>query len=487
MNREQLLDAIRARLARYTTTGDPRPILARAAVREAEQLLALVPDPGRDVDVCYVVGGLYWCRWGEQGNGQDTSDFRGTIELMVHVHRDRPELVPQMLADMFDRSGHTTGALRAGAASNEGNRLFELHQRTGDRAALDQAITLLRQAAHAPGRDPDRHLHDAMGFSIALHRAVQLDNDPRVAGELVAWLYDVLADEPAEPADFLALLVSALTYRFAATEDPEDLDDAVTAGARLFATTEDPAHRGTVCMAGGLWLRHHENPGRTREVAELALACLDSVPVTSQDRVIHLGTVVAGLMEVVEREPALLDRTVELCREFSTKPGADPVSGRQGLLFTLRRRYQARQQPADLDECVDLGRRVVDALAAGDPERWPQLDALSADLGARFRVTDRREDLDQAIALGRQVVAAAPQVQYVNNLAAWLADRCQLTDDTADLEEAVALLRRAVASSPQDPQPVRNLAAVLELKHRRTGEFAALDESRSLHRRAAGL
>ncbi|MEV0810576.1 hypothetical protein [Micromonospora sp. NPDC050200] len=487
MNRDQLLDAIRARLARYTTTGDTRPILEPAAAREADRLLASVANPERDIDVCYVVGGLYWCRWGEQGNGQDTPDFQRTIELMVHVHRERPELVPRMLADMFDRTGHTTSALRAGAASNEGNRRFEEHQRTGDRAALDEAVALLRQAARAPGRDPDRQRHDAMMFSLALHQVAQLDNDPQAATELISWLREVLADEPPDPAHFLALLVSALTYRFAATRDPTDLDDAVTTGSRLFAMTEEPSHRGAVCMAGGLWLRHNGHPERIGEVAGLTLACLASGPTAGQEWVAQLSTVLAGLLEVVDREPALLDRTIELCREFSTSVGADPMSGRQGLLMALRQRYQARSWPGDLDECIDLGRWVVGTLRTDDPAYQSQVAGLSVDLGNRFRTTDRRKDLDEAIALGRQLVAATPQWEDLNNLAAWLADRYQLTGDVADLEEAVTLLRRVVAAGPAEAGPLRSLAAVLELKHHRTGEFAALDEARSLYRRAAEL
>ncbi|MGY0007117.1 tetratricopeptide repeat protein [Micromonospora sp. I033] len=487
MNRDQLLDAIRARLARYTTTGDTRPILEPAAVREAERLLASVTDPGRDIDVCYVVGGLYWCRWGEQGNGQDTPDFQRTIELMVHVHRERPELVPRMLADMFDRTGHTTSALRAGAASNEGNRLFDEHQRTGDRATLDEAVALLRQAARAPGRDPDRRRHDAMMFSLALHQMVQLDSDAQAAMELVSWLREVLADEPPDPADFLALLVSALTYRFAVTHDPTDLDDAVTTGSRLFALSDEPSHRGAVCMAGGLWLQHNGHPEHTGEVAELTLACLASGPVASEERLAQLSTVLPGLLAVVHREPALLDRTIELCREFTSSAGADPMSGRQGLLMALRQRYRERIRSGDLDECVELGRWVVGTLPADDPAYRSHLAGLAVDLGDRFRATDSREDLDEAIALGRQLVADAPQWEDLNNLAAWLADRYQLTGEVADLEESVALLRRVVAAGPAQAGPLRSLAAVLELKHHRTGEFAALDEARSLYRRAAEL
>jgi hypothetical protein len=478
---------VRARITRYTSSGDTQAILEPAAARDAEQLLALVPDPGQDIDVCYAVGCLYWCRWVEQGNGQDTPDFQRTIDLMIHVHRDEPDLVPRMLADMFDRTGHTTGALRAGAASNEGNRLFEEHGRTGDRATLEEAIALLRQAAHSPDTDPDRQLGNAMAFSLALHQAVQLDGDPRVADELIDWLDDVLADEPPDPADFLGLLVSALTYRFGATRDPADLDDAVTTGRRLSAVTQKPLHRGTVCMAGGLWLQHNGNSPQAGEIAELALACLASAPAGHPNRLYYLGEILPGLATVIDLDPALVDRAIGLYREFCGTQGADQVSGRRGLLVMVRRRYQSRLEPSDLDECVNLGRWVLDALPHDDPARWDQTDALSTDLGHRFRATDHLADLDEAIALGRQLVGAVPEARYVNNLAAWLADRCQLTGDMATLEEAVGLLRRAVATTRGDALLLRNLAAVLELKHHRTGEFAALDEARALTRRAAGL
>jgi tetratricopeptide (TPR) repeat protein len=487
VRREQLINAISQRIARYTNEGDRQSILAPAAVREAEELLALTPDPAGDIDVCYFVGGLYWCRWGEQGNGQDSPDFRRTIDLMVHVHRERPELVPRMLADLFDKGGATTGALRAGAASNEGKRLFEEHQRTGDRPTLDEAVALLRKAAHSADTDPERRLHNAMAFALALHRTFQLDGDPRVAGELISWLRGVLAGKPSEPTGFQGLLVSALTYRFAATSDPKDLDDAVAEGERLFAATDEAHLRSTVCMATGLWLQHNGNSERAAEVAELALACLAPSPVGSEDRIVQASTVVTGLMAAIDREPALVDPAIDLYRELSTSAGADSANARRGLLIALRHRYQARALPADLDECVGLGRWAVAAVPASDPAHWSEADALSTDLGTRFRATDRREDLDEAIALGRQVVAAAPEGSYINNLAAWLADRYQVTDDPADLEEAVELLRRAVAADPASAGPLRNLATALELKHRRTGEFAALDEAQALYRRAASL
>src|SRR3712207_1641269 len=202
MRKDELLDAIAARINRYTDSGDTRAILEPAAVREAEELLALVGDPASDTEVCYLVGGLYWCRWGETANGQPTPDFERTVDLMIHVHRDRPEQVPAMLAEMFDRSGHTTNALRAGAASNEGDRLWAEYQQTGDRATLDQAIPFLREAAHMPGVDPERRLHNAMGLALALHQALQLDGDPDVADELIAWLEHLLDNDPSTPPDF---------------------------------------------------------------------------------------------------------------------------------------------------------------------------------------------------------------------------------------------------------------------------------------------
>lgn len=225
----------------------------------------------------------------------------------------------------------------------------------------------------------------------------------------------------------------------------------------------------------------------TRQVADLALACLASVPRTEPLRVHHLRAVVTGLLAVTDQVPDLLDPAIDLLREFVATPGTDPLNARQGLLAALRERYEAQGAPHDLDEAVTLGRQVMDALPPDHPDRWPAVDEFATYLGKRFRSTDRLDDIAEAISLGRQVVAASPQPRHVNNLGAWLVDRYQVTHDLSDLDEAVDLLRRAVAASPTDAGVIRNLAVALELKYHRTGEFAALDESRHLHRRAAGL
>jgi hypothetical protein len=495
-SRRQLLDSLRDRITRYTTTQDPRTIFDPEAVREADRLVALLPDPGTDVEVCYTVGGLYWCRWGGAGRGRD-SDLEQAVRFMAYVHRDRPDWVPSMLADMLDQAGYTTAAMRAGALATEGRQLLEEHARTGERTTLDRASDILARAAGSPEADPDARLQAALGYAVAQARVLDLDLDRRTADGLVSFLRGVLAEHPRGAqgmADFGALLVSTLTRRSAMTRDRADLDAALDQASWLLPaisrTTADlrASLTGTLCSAAALWLQTTGASSEIARVATLADTCLAGIPAGHPYRGHHLGTIAAGRVVAYEQtgDATHLDRAVNLVREFLATPGADQVNGRAGLLVALRHRARHTGGPADLDVCIDLGRQVV----ADTPGNAERLDELAADLGTRFRAGGDAADLDEAVELSRRAVGAAPGTdsRLLGNLAAWLTERYQVTGDAADLDEAVTLMRRAVAAggvgSGRAAQ-LRNLAAALELVFRRTGEFAARDESRELRRRAA--
>ena len=124
------------------------------AVAELTALLETVPDPAADLEIAHAAGWLHWLRYLVLDPGDDQQDLADALALFVPVYQTRPDAVPDQVRTHFGRLAASDDPQ---AVADRAATLLQETLRTGDRAALNTAIDLLRQAVAAtPADHPDR-------------------------------------------------------------------------------------------------------------------------------------------------------------------------------------------------------------------------------------------------------------------------------------------------------------------------------------------
>jgi tetratricopeptide (TPR) repeat protein len=207
----------------------------------------------------------------------------------------------------------------------------------------------------------------------------------------------------------------------------------------------------------------------------------------------------AGAYQRFERTGAVpdIDSAIVLwlrALEVIPRDDTDRTEIQTNLSYVLRiRSGLAPALPGCLDMAVDLGRRAVDAIPAGHPQRAAYLCNLSAALAERFQRTNKPSDLDQAMEAAEQAADVAPagsvaQGACLSNLAAAYGSRYIQSGKLSDADLAVTLCRRAVdAVRPEASQRagfLTNLGLALLIRCVRAGQLSDLDEGIEASREA---
>jgi hypothetical protein len=235
--RERQLARVLARLQRFFNDQDPTAVLDPEAVAEVEALVATVPDPTADVEIAYAAGWLHWARYLVLDVGDDQQDLAAALALFASVYQSDPDAVPDQVRALFDENRSVSPDTPEAQAAHAVTLLGEV-LRTGDRAALNAAIDLLRQAlAATPTDHPDRagYLSNLGGaLQTRFERTgAQTDLDAAIDAGRAA-VAATPTDHP-DRAGYLSNLGGALRIRFERTGAQADLDAAVDAGRAAVA------------------------------------------------------------------------------------------------------------------------------------------------------------------------------------------------------------------------------------------------------------
>ncbi|MEV6829459.1 CHAT domain-containing protein [Amycolatopsis sp. NPDC051102] len=327
-----------------------------------------------------------------------------------------------------------SGPHRASVLLTHAIALTSRFERTGNPADLDAAVAA-GEEAHATGAPDhfDRATWDSDLASALVTRYVNrgdrrdLDTAVRLARRAAA------ADHP-DRGRLLSNLAYTLRIRAAATEDPADFDEAVSAGEEAVASLPDG------------------RPGRSGYLVNLASALAARSERTGST---------ADLDEAVARSREAL---TQISEAHADHPG---LLNNLGLI--LSRRFDRLGRLADVDEAVALARRAVDDVPAEHQDRPAYLTNLGTSLRSRHRRTHSAEDLDDAVEVSRAAAAALPPGHtalggYLSNLGNTLRARFDLAGDPDDLAAALVAAERAVAHAASDverAQFLSNFSAVL--------------------------
>ncbi|MER7014469.1 CHAT domain-containing protein [Saccharopolyspora sp. NPDC000359] len=329
---------------------------------------------------------------------------------------------------------------RARALADLGDALQARAESTGERADLDEAIDLHRQAAD-------------------------------------------LATGDAARADFLCRLGLALQVRFDRTGLPEDIDESIARGREAVTIAASP--KAQFALASGLATRFH----RSTELAELDEA-IDLLRSAATSDVPSLPVILANLTTALWSRFEHVGRTADLeaavesgRRAVAAAPEGHPdhAACLTTLSTALRLRAQSTGSTEDVVEAVGHLRRI----AASNPGPDAQY-ALATALISHAYQPDRIDPLDEAIDLLRQASAhpRGPRDKCLSSLVLALRVRHSHSGDRQDLDEAIAVGHEAIGEHASAAARFE-LATVLRTRFERTGELSDLDDAIEQYAQAA--
>jgi tetratricopeptide (TPR) repeat protein len=511
------------------------PFLEPDAVEEIRELTALLDDDDDNLRSRFLLGWAHWYHHIGLPQRQDQSELADAVEmfipwfvagrepqtfpgelrpalagLSVRIAEARLEYLKEYAADL-DRIASVAGLWQRIVAAtpesdpdlpqrltNLANALMTRHERTGERADLDEAISHLRRALVAvPVGDPNRayvltNLGGALirSFGDSGHRA---DLDEAI-GHLRDGLALTVPDDQVLP-ERLSNLASALQARFERVGELTDLDEAVVRLRQAAAAMPagSPNRAGVLDNLGTALRARFDRTAVEADLDQSIRYLHEALTVATPhdpDRVHILNNYGNALETRFERTGALgdLDDAITHLQEAATLTPLDHPERKDCLSNTanaLRTRFDRLGVQADLDEAVSDLRLSVAATPPDSPD-WPgALSNLAASLLTQFWRTGVPADLDEAISSLHQALFATPadhpdRPGRLSNLAVALQSHFHLRGTVAavELDEAVASLESAMADvTGDDPRLVShrfNLASVLLDRFDRAGARADL-------------
>jgi CHAT domain-containing protein len=388
------------------------------------------------------------------------------------------------------------GAHDPWAASNLSNALLALFKRTGDQAALEEAITVGRAAADAAA-DPGPEAAALSNLSGALKSSYQLTGNIAPLEEASAALRRGISVAPdaSMRGVLLANLSDALEKLYARNDDPDVLREAAATlrdglGLRMSA---GPVPAQEFARLANLLRITYERTGDSEALVEaIAIARrLASGAPSGPQRAGFLSNLGLFLCQRYEQtgEESLLAEALEAHRAAIAGSAAGQPERAMILRSadrTLGIGYDRTSDPALLEERVQAHRGLLEELPDGDPRRSEELLGIAEFLRLLAQVSADAATFDAMIDTLREAVAAAPaghpmRLAAVTNLGVALQARYAGSSDTAAISGAVGALREAVAGTPEGdpgrPALQTTLAQALQTLYEATGDLAHLEEA----------
>ncbi|MFI5955299.1 CHAT domain-containing protein [Cryptosporangium sp. NPDC051539] len=377
-------------------------------------------------------------------------------------------------------------------------------ERTGDTAALEEAITLARGALRATGGQPFASTVVRLRLAAALTLRHAWFGDETALDEILGLTRDALA--AVEPDDLLFAQASlfrggAFYWRYLGTGLRSDLDAAI--GHLEDAVRTTPAGRADLGSALGLLgqsLVERGNLDVSRADHDRALRllgrALESTPPDGVLAVLVLVYAGTGHLCRFLRFGTYDDLSASIATYREALRHTDDDYPRRhdamgGLAFALTLRASWSGALADLEEALLASRGALRALPTSHISYSLMAISTMAVLCSRGRRLERAQDFTDAVAIGYTALAAADAGHYADarwfvriSLTNALLDRGSALEDARDLDSAADLTADLLALMPADhvlrPTVAGIRALVLVRLFRTSRDDALLDAAPEL-------
>jgi tetratricopeptide (TPR) repeat protein len=488
---EELLAAVRARLAAVTAAQDPARLYEPGAVAEAEALAAAIREAEsggqRSIEARYQLGFYHWYRSlalaGEECLRETELATANFLPLFADPSRPVPG-VPKVLLPTLAR--HTI--------------LIALAD-----IPVDLKVGLWRRVLDVTDdQDPD-YPGRMVSLGLALQERSRVVADAADLNEaigLVRRALDLTAVDSDLRAMYLASLTSMLTALWdragssTCSEAGDALDEAVEIGRAAAAAVraDDPIRGAVVSLYGVALLKHAARTGSLATIDELITIMREATQSASGEHGQRLSLLASAFRARFEHtdDSAALQAAIGTYRDAVDVISPDDP-GRPGVLAglssCLRLRFGRTGAADALAEAVAVGEAAVREVTADTPDRGMCLTSLGVALLARFDRFGSIADLIRAAHVTREAAtitgeAAADRAIWLSNLSVAMQTLAEHTDDAEALAEAVSAARRALDLTPpvdiNRPGRESNLLIALKDLFQRTGDRDALEEAIAL-------
>ncbi|MGW7719188.1 CHAT domain-containing protein [Streptomyces chartreusis] len=355
----------------------------------------------------------------------------------------------------------------AGYLSTLSTGLMDLHIRTGDLDALGEAVSTGRQsleAGPATGTDDSAQALYAFRLAQALHAWHERVDDMEALDESITLLRDAVAKNlPGDRPSFGFALSSALQARHERVNDPKALQEAIDLGREALEAT--PAgHPDRWSSLGGLanaLLVSYKQSGQQAALEEAIGLYREAVARTLDHKGRATALSAVGIALRVRYDAtgdlASLDDAIDKLREAAQAAyPQDPA--KPGFLTNLSHalvvRYRRVPHEETIEEAIEEGRAAVGIVSPDDPRKTGLLVNLGSALMAQHAQTGDLSPLLEAPTVLSEAAARTPDESphrgmVLSQLGSVLRTIYQHTGDTHALAEAVRLEREATDVTPE--------------------------------------
>ena len=425
--RDQLLEFIYARLARYSQWEDASDILDEDLRTKALELLRLVGQQTTDLQAVAAAASVFWLRFRLLPEGQDEEDLQLAIDLYRVIHQVSPEAVPPELRSAMLSQGPVSGAVRVDPEMAYGGLLIYLNAAldAGDAMKVSACLEVMQRLLDAMPADHPARPEIVAALAAGRGGLYQLTNNPTDLDAEISILQSCTDDSDRTDSNFasqLQLLGDALEQRFGRAGEPADLDAAIRARQRTLALTAagDPDRERRAYHLGTLLLTRAGRAGQLNDLDE-GIEALQAACTTTRDEgpdrcrwLYELGN---GLLERYNRKygPADLDAAITA---YADALGATDTSSPLYALYAvhaahaLQQRFNLRDDLTDCDAAIRTLRRALSEQATTqlpDDLRAAHLGALGVALHERYLAVGDIKDI-QAAADGFRAAASSGHV-----------------------------------------------------------------------------
>ncbi len=339
------------------------------------------------------------------------------------------------------------------------------------RVMMQDLFTLLRRArrgANAPASEESEEVLQSGVEKLVGYERTGDARDLAAAHAIFAKALQVDADPDSPMLPYYHAVV--LLRRFERDGAPRDLEEAIATMRRVLTLVVDGTQiEGAArAMLGAMLMRRAEVTGDLRDLDDAVAAQRLAVTADADQQQLanRLTTLGTSLVErfTLRGDAADLDEAERCYAEaLEILPGAPAILGAFARL--CRARYTLSGDETWLDRAVEAyGGEIA---AEGPPlDTALALNNLASSLRDRYAARGDRADLDAAIDASRRAVAMVPRGSmhrpvWVENLGNTLRMRAVHYGDAADRRDAIAVLEEAMAVAPEGSDVWRTAPANL--------------------------
>lgn len=311
------------------------------------------------------------------------------------------------------------------------------------------------------GDDAAGRVMAAFKAASALRDEYDRTGDPRTLFLAIAGYEEVLEDpdfgrtSPGIRAASLGLLASALRQRYEMTDASSHLDRAVECLEAARKLMADPA---IVLSLTKNLERRYERRGEVADLDRLVALYeeLLDAPLSSPDEEVARDGLANALLDryAATATPSDLERSERIFTDADLQRSVEPKGwAARGRGAALLQRYERGEEPADLDQAVEVLQRAVEETPSDSPELATGLKLLGASLALRYHRHGGLVDLERTVEITRRAVAATSSgssswAAASHNLAAALVERYDRLGNSSDLDASIEVLEEILRHVP---------------------------------------